>query len=160
MAAGAHYDMVLAGIVRGALAELEGLPEETLNRPVPLEEANSLFALATHLLGSTEFWVLQAGAGRDVHRDRDAEFHAGGAYADLAARADRLVAALHDVLPGLDGAALDRPGHGDRRPSMLPANQPVTVRDCLLHAIEHSGLHLGQIQITRQLLVEGFAPRG
>ena len=159
MAAGAHYDLVLAGIVRGALAELDGLPAEVLNRPVPLAEANSLFALATHLLGSTEFWVLQMGAGRDVGRDRDAEFHASGSYHDLAAHAGRLVATLHDVLPGLGAEDLDRPGHGDRRPSMLPAGQPVTVRDCLLHAIEHSGLHLGQIQITRQLLVEGFAPR-
>jgi len=159
MAAGAHYDIVLAGIVRGALSELDGLPGEVLNRPVPLPEANSLFALATHLLGSTEFWALQMGTGRDVDRNRDAEFHASGSYADLAARAERLVAALHDVLPGLSSDDLDRPGHGERRPSMLPAGQPVTVRDCLLHAIEHSGLHLGQIQITRQLLVEGFAPR-
>ncbi|HET9016246.1 MAG TPA: DinB family protein [Thermomicrobiaceae bacterium] len=159
MAAGAHYDLVLAGIVRGALAELDGLPEEVLNRPVPLEEANSLYALATHLLGSTEFWVLQMGAGHDVKRDRDAEFHAHGSYADLAARAGRLIASLHDAVPGLTASDLDAPGHGDRRPSMLPEGQPVTVRDCLLHAIEHSGLHLGQIQITRQLLVEGFAAR-
>ena len=159
MAAGAHYDLVLAGIVRGALNELDGLPEELLNRPVPLDEANSLFALATHLLGSTEFWVLQAGAGRDVHRNREAEFHASGTYADLAARAERLLGALHDAVPGLTSADLDAPARADRRPSMLPEGRPVTVRDCLLHAIEHSGLHLGQIQITRQLLVEGFAPR-
>jgi len=30
--------------------------------------------------------------------------------------------------------------------------EQMTARECLLHAVEHSALHLGQIQITRQLL--------
>jgi hypothetical protein len=30
--------------------------------------------------------------------------------------------------------------------------QPMTVRACVLHAVEHSALHLGHIQLTRSLL--------
>ena len=32
----------------------------------------------------------------------------------------------------------------------------LTLRDCLLHAVEHGALHQGHIQITRQLLVDGI----
>jgi hypothetical protein len=31
-------------------------------------------------------------------------------------------------------------------------DEPLTVRACLLHAVEHSALHLGHIQLTRSLL--------
>jgi hypothetical protein len=52
------------------------LPDEVLNRAVPICEANTLFALATHLVGAGEFWVLVLAGGREGDRDRDAEFHA------------------------------------------------------------------------------------
>jgi uncharacterized protein (UPF0218 family) len=32
-------------------------------------------------------------------------------------------------------------------------NQPATIRDCLLHAVAHSALHQGHIQLTSQVLM-------
>ena len=34
---------------------------------------------------------------------------------------------------------------------------PVSVRDCLLHAIDHEGLHCGHIQLTKQMLAASSA---
>ncbi|HCJ36162.1 MAG TPA: hypothetical protein DHV65_17930, partial [Ktedonobacter sp.] len=36
--------------------------------------------------------------------------------------------------------------------------EPMTVRDALLHAVEHCALHQGHLELTRQLL--GYAPAG
>ena len=159
MAEGAEIARVLEAIGRDVLDELRDLSDHDLNRPLPLPETNTLFALATHLVGSAEMWVLQMACGRPVPRDRDAEFRAAGAYADLAARYERWFAAVHDALDGLPAAALDAAAHTE--PGRLPfgAVEPVTARACLLHAIEHSSLHWGHIQLTRQILrssVESF----
>ena len=48
----------LERIARDTIQALDGLPDEVLNRPLPLPETNSLFALATHLAGAGEFWTL------------------------------------------------------------------------------------------------------
>ncbi len=159
MTEGAEIARMLEAIGRDVLSELRGLSEHDLNRSLPLPEMNTLFALATHLVGSAEMWVLQMACGRPLARDRDAEFRAAGAYADLAARYERWIAAIHDALDHLSAAALDAPAHTE--PGHIPfgAVEPVTARACLLHAIEHSALHWGHIQLTRQMLsssVESF----
>lgn len=156
MNAGTDFADVLEAIGRGALSELEGLSEETLNRPLPLPETNSLFALATHLAGSAEFWVVQAAAGRDIQRDRDAEFRAHGSYEDIKARIEAMLSATRQVLESMTSEQMDQPAaEPNRRVSWRPAPQPMRVRDCLLHAVEHAALHQGHIQITRQILVAG-----
>jgi Protein of unknown function (DUF664) len=139
------------------LAQLDGILERDLNRTLALPETNSLYALATHTLGAGEYWTLVMAGGRDIPRDRPAEFRATGAYADLVARCERWLADLRDVLDQLPAAELDRVvdiAEVHRRPWM---GDPFTVRDCLLHALEHTALHLGHIQLTAQLLRAGQA---
>lgn len=148
----AQFAVVFERIVNDALTALDGIPDETLNRKLALPETNSLFNLASHLLGAGEFWTLALGAGQTVARDRAAEFSASGGFADLAARARRWRDGLREVLASLPDAALDKtvsPPTAYR--GTLPEGE-MTARECLLHAVEHSALHLGQIQITRQLL--------
>ena len=138
------------------LAQLDGIPERDLNRTLPLPETNSLYALATHTLGAGEYWALAMAGGRNISRDRPAEFRASGAYPDLVARCERWLADLRDVLDHLPTAEMDRVADiaaGARRPWM---GNPFTVRDCLLHALEHTALHLGHIQLTAQLLRAGW----
>jgi uncharacterized protein DUF664 len=142
------------------LAQLDGISEHDLNRALPLPETNSLYALATHTLGAGEYWTLVMAGGRDIPRDRPAEFRASGAYPELVARCERWLADLRDVLDQLSAAAMDRVAdvaEAQRRPWM---DDPFTVRDCLLHALEHTALHLGHIQLTAQLLRAGWANRG
>ncbi len=149
----AQFALVFERIVNDTLTALEGIPDETLNRRLELPETNSLFNLAAHLLGAGEFWSLALGAGQTVERDRAAEFSASGGFDELSGRARRWLDGLRTVLAVLPDAALDKALQGPPAAyrGTLPQGQ-MTARECLLHAVEHSALHLGQIQITRQLL--------
>lgn len=152
---GAQFAEVLDRTGRAVIAQLDGLPDAMLNRPLPVGETNTLFALGTHLVGAGEFWVLALVGGRAVSRDRLAEFQATGHGPDLITRYERWLMAVHDVLDNLPDEAMSRfadPPMEYRGTGGL-ADRQLTVRDCLLHAVEHSALHLGHIQITRQVVL-------
>jgi uncharacterized damage-inducible protein DinB len=153
--AGAQFAETLERIARDTLAALDGVPDEVLNRLLPLPETNSLFALATHLAGAGEFWTLVLAGGREIPRDRPAEFHAAGTGAALVARYERWIADLHAVLDTFPEAALDRLADPPPPYRSWQGNGPMTIRACLLHAVEHSALHLGHIQLTRQMALAG-----
>jgi uncharacterized damage-inducible protein DinB len=148
---------VLDKIGHGVLTQLQDLSDKELNCPLTLPETNTLFALATHLVGAGEFWVLVVAGGRIIPRDRSAEFRASGALADLAVRYERWLAGMHEVLDALAPDQMEQRIDVNRfRSSPAAAAEEVSLREALLHAVEHSALHLGQIQLTRQLL--GYSP--
>ncbi len=139
-----------------ALEQLEGLPEEALNRKLPLPETNSLYALATHLAGAGEFWSVAMVGGRDIARHRESEFAATGTLAALRERYEKWLTAMHE---DLDAYPDEKMGQlvtltGRTRPAWMDSDQ-LTARESLLHALEHTTLHLGHIQLTRQLLQDG-----
>lgn len=140
---GAQFARVLERIARDVMQQLDGLPDDVLNRPVSLPDANTLYALATHLAGATEFWAVQTATGRDARRNRLAEFHASGEGAALIARYERLIAAVHDALDNLPDTALN--GIPPQPPAEYRSTgglgDTLTLRDCLLHAVEHGALH-------------------
>ncbi|MHB8577723.1 MAG: DinB family protein [Dehalococcoidia bacterium] len=144
--------IVFERIGRDVLAQLEGLSDEQLNRPVQLPETNTLFQLATHLVGSSEFWVLTMAGGRPTTRNRDAEFVARGGLVELRGRYERWLRDVQAVLEALPPAALDQQAEPPAAYRSSLDDGPMTVRDCLLHALEHGALHQGHIQLTRQLL--------
>ncbi len=155
---GAQFAVVLERIARDVMHQLRDVPDPLLNQPVPLAGANTLYAIATHLAGSTEFWAVQLASGRDAGRNRLAEFHATGTGTELLARYERLIALVHDALDDLPDTALN--GNPPQPPAEYRSTgglgDTLTLRDCLLHAVEHGALHQGHIQITRQLLVDGI----
>lgn len=153
-----HFARVLEGIVRTALKQFKGITDADLNRHLELPESNTVFALATHLIGSAEYWVLELVGGRAMHRDRLAEFHASGSGAELVARYERWLAGMPEVLHTLPDARLNQPAQVN--PHFHPSleNEPMTVRDALLHAVEHCALHQGHLELSRQLL--GYPPAG
>src|SRR5579883_1941393 len=104
----AQFVLVFERIINDTLAALNGIPDETLNRRLELPETNSLFNLASHLLGAGEFWTLALGAGQTVPRDRAAEFSASGSFDELAARAQRWRDGARGVLSTLPDAALEK----------------------------------------------------
>lgn len=152
----AQIATVLEKTGRDVLAQLKGISYENLNRPLTLPETNTLFALATHLVGAGEFWVLVIAGGRSMPRDRAAEFRASGSLADLTARYERWIAGVHEALAALKPDQMEQRVDVNRYRSNPTTSEEVSVREALLHAVEHSALHLGHIQITRQLL--GYAP--
>jgi uncharacterized damage-inducible protein DinB len=149
---------VLDQIGRRTLDQLRGISDDDLNRPLDLPESNSAFVLATHLIGSAEYWVLELAGGQDVERDRPSEFRATGTGAELAARYERWLAAMRALLDALPGERLDQPALAHDGQQARQGGAPVTIRDALLHAVEHCALHQGHLELTRQML--GYPPAG
>ena len=149
---GSHFASLLEYIGREVLQQLRNVPEPLLNQPLTLPETNTLFALATHLVGAGEFWVLALAGGRTIVRDRPAEFHATGTLAELVTRYERWIADTHEVLDALPDETMEQIAHPPASFQPRIPDRPMTVRDCLLHAVEHAALHQGHIQLTCQVL--------
>lgn len=133
---------------RDAAKVLEGLPPEALNwRPLAGTDehaTNSLAATLAHLTGSQRYWVGQVVGGRDARRVREAEFRAtAGDAAELLGQLEATHALVREVLGAL------RPGQLDE--VVAAGERQVTRRWALLHALEHTALHVGHVQLTRQL---------
>jgi Protein of unknown function (DUF664) len=148
-----QFASVIERTAREIAAQIEGLSDDILNRPLPFADANTLAALATHSVGMGEYWVLALVGGRTIARDRPAEFRASGSAPALVRRFGRWIVDMRALLDTLPDEQMNRvvdPPASFRGPE-LP--EVITVRDCLLHVVEHSATHLGHIQITRDLLL-------
>ena len=136
-----------------AVADLD---ERQLNLRPPVAGANSAYAIAAHILGNAEAWILGIACGLPIERDRPGEFAAAGAgAAPLIARANELALRFEKALSALPSGAFDEV----RQPSQTlwgeGSPHPVTVREAILHAIEHAALHLGQLDVTRDFVLTG-----
>ena len=120
-------------------------------RPPGIPGSNSAFALVTHVEGMTARWVRTVNRGVLVPRDRDAEFTATGTAAAALASIERTRALLHEDAPAADphDEPLD-PAH-DNDGAISYATQGAV----LLHVYEELAQHLGQLEVTRDLLLAG-----
>ena len=142
----------IRSILERVIGCLEGLSEPQLNWKPPIDGGNSVYVIATHTLGNARAFVLGIACGQPLERDRPAEFRASGRdAAELTAQARRLSDDIEAALAGLSAADLGR--------RLLPAQslwgegqaQEISVREAILHVVEHASIHLGQLQITRDL---------
>lgn len=140
-----YVDRALAAMVE----ILRVLGDELANMKPALPGANSPFQILTHCLGVMEFWGGTRIAGRDVQRDRNAEFAATGHVEELVKRVDEQKRRFFADLDSLDGLALPKT-EGDPKNAALPfaRNQAGVV----LHVFEELYQHLGHLEITRDLL--------
>ena len=142
----------IRSILERVCACLDGLSEAQLNWRPPIDGANSVYVVATHTLGNARAFVLGIACGRPLERDRPAEFRASGRDASgLTAQARRLADDIEAALAGLSASDLDR--RLLPPPSLWGEGEPweISVREALLYVVEHAALHLGQLQITRDL---------
>lgn len=149
IAIAASVEKYLTVLAEDALRQLEGMSLEALNDWRPrqdLADINTFYALATHLVGSGEYWVLHAAGGRPSQRDRPAEFRARGTTGNLRDKYDTWLLACREVLAELTDADLGRRVELPDRPE-----ETLTVGDCLIHAVEHTATHVGHLHIQRQL---------
>lgn len=124
---------------------VEGLPQAALDWS-PGPEMNSIAVLVAHTAGSERFWIVEVALGEYVGRDREAEFRTSGLdAAELQALLDRSLASARHALSQLSDSDLGQ----TRTPA--PGRKPVTLAWALMHALEHLGIHLGHIQVARQL---------
>jgi hypothetical protein len=151
----AAYDSYIRTRLERVITCLDGLSEAQLNWRPTVDEGNSPYALASHTLGNARAWVLGIACGRDVSRDRPAEFAATGTDAarlrdDLAL----LTADIAEALAALDSARLD---HRMVPPQVLRGGtqtHEISVRDALIQVVEHASLHLGHLELTRDLALK------
>lgn len=136
----------IASALDRLIALLDGLGEGELNWQPPAAGANSLLALATHTLANAEENLLGTLGGQPVGRDHAAEFAArASSPAAIAARWRELRPRLAELLAHLPDAALTAPVQHPRR-------GVVTGRDILIVVARHAAEHLGQAELTRDLL--------
>lgn len=123
-------------------ARLDGIPG-----------SNSAFALVTHVEGMTARWVRTVNRGIHVPRDRPTEFTAKGTAAQALATIERTRALLHE----------DARAASPRERPVDPALEPdgtmsyATQGEVLLHVYEELTQHLGQLEVTRDVLLAGRA---
>jgi uncharacterized damage-inducible protein DinB len=145
----------IRSILNRVCSSLDALSEAQLNWHPSTAGANSVYAIAAHTLGNARAWVLGIACGQPMGRDRPAEFRASGRdaaalLADAATLSKEIEAALSALAPSDLDRRLVPPAvlWGEGEP------QEILVRDALVHVIEHAALHLGQLQITRDLALE------
>jgi hypothetical protein len=132
------------------VAILGDLGDDLANTRPELEGANSPFAILTHCLGVMEYWGGHMVAGRPITRDRAAEFRAEGRGDELAGRVTAARRRLEDDMDGMDGTAPTR--HvADPEDADLPYGK--TQGGVLLHIVEELYQHLGQMEISRDILL-------
>lgn len=127
------------------------LGDSLVNEKPPLEGANSAYAIVTHCIGVTDWWVGLMIAGRPVARDRDAEFVAEGTVAKLREAVSALLDRFENDL------ALMVSESPIRHPERLPATS--TARDwtqaaALIHTLEELAQHHGHLELSRDILLD------
>jgi hypothetical protein len=134
------------------VAIVEELGDDRVNQRPELEGANSAYAIVTHCLGVMEFWGGLFVAGRNVERDRAAEFRARGSIASLVSRVADARRQLEADVAQADSTAPPRHAvRGDDADLPLGKSQGAV----LLHIYEELSQHLGQMELTRDLLMAG-----
>jgi hypothetical protein len=121
------------------------------NRRPDLPDANSPVAILTHCLGVLEFWPAYMIVDRPFERDRDAEFHATGAVADLVARTRVARRQLAEDLADAELSAVPR--HDPVFPEDVGTPLAASQSGLLIHVLREVTQHLGQMELTRDVLL-------
>jgi hypothetical protein len=130
------------GIIEKAVADL---PAEALDwKPGP--DMNSIGVILAHTAGAWRYWVGDVAGDLPSGRVRADEFKTYGVdAADMVARLRAALDTSREVLGRLELSRL-----GEVHTAGMFDEQR-TVGWALLHALEHTALHAGHIQLTRQL---------
>ncbi len=149
---GRAYEYQLRNVVNDLFATLEGIPDDEFNTWKPAaargdgHEMNTFAALAIHAVSAGEFMILHAVGGQPSERNREAEFEATGSLADIVARYEQWLDGVHQVMEGFSDADLGHESFSDRY-----RERGWKAAAILLHALDHTALHVGHLQVQRQL---------
>jgi len=132
----------------GYAAICRELGDDLVNERV--DDGNSAFALVAHVVGVMARWGRTVNRGIVVPRDRDAEFTAAGTVEEALTLLADGRAALHEDVGAAspDRAPANPPAGRDRDEPGLRSQGGV-----LLHVYEELAQHLGQLEVTRDVLL-------
>ena len=141
----ADYVDNLAELHTDMMKTVRHLPAEALDW-VPFPSGNSLSVLIVHSAGAEKFWLGDVLAKELSGRDRPAEFRIKNqSQQQLEARLNESLGYAELVVGKLELEDL-------KAVRIDPRNgREFTVAWAMAHALKHTGLHLGHMQITRQL---------
>ncbi len=150
----AQFAATFERLGRRMLAQLESFPEELWDRAPLIHHSDSLLTLATRLLDESDHWVLVVVGGREMGGERSSEASSPDVRATLLQRYERWVTQMHRVLGHLPDAIMNLfvvvpPAYRETFGA-----ESITVRACLLYALEQSGLLVGRIESLGQVLAE------
>lgn len=141
----------------GMVGIVTALGDDLANQRPDIPASNSPYAILTHCLGVMGYWGGYMIAGRNVERDRDAEFRASGPVSALVNRTDQARQQLAADLSNFDPAA---PPRGVPNPSFVPGGQsdadlPLgrTQGGVLIHIYSELAQHRGQMESCRDVLL-------
>jgi len=124
---------------------MNGLPQAGLDW-IPGEDIPSICVLVTHLTGAERYWIGDIGGLDPSGRDREAEFKVqGSTYPELQRRLRESSLYARKLFETLELHDLEIVRISPRD------GKQITQSWTLLHALEHSAIHLGHIQLIRQL---------
>lgn len=149
----AAYDASIRERLALAVGCLDGLTEAQINWRPAVADGNSAYALAAHTLGNARAWALGIACGQSMRRDRAAEFAATGE--DAARLSDELASLSNEIRTALSAMTTEQLERRFVPPQELwgggnPTHE-ITARYALLHVIEHASLHVGHLELTRDL---------
>ena len=128
---------------------LDRLPDEALDW-TPTDTMNSATVLITHMMGATRYWIGDVAYGEQSVRIRDNEFKAKGVGGEhLRESISACIAFIEQKLTTLTVADLAEERHADR------LGRSFTIGWCLLHALEHTAIHVGHLHQLVELYEAG-----
>ena len=149
---GRAYEHHLRTLVNDLFAAIDGIPDEDFNtwKPAAARDdghgMNTFAALAIHIVYAAEHMTLHAVGGQPSQRNREAEFEATGSLDEIRTRYDKWLDAVHNLVADFSDADLNRESHSERY-----TERGWKTAEILFHALDHTALHVGHLQIQRQL---------
>ena len=130
---------------REIAGSIRGLPLAALDW-VPGRKMNSMAVLVVHVVGAERYWIGDVAGGNRSGRVRSEEFQVRGlSDQSLTEQLKQAEAYSRGILERLAIEDLASPRISPRD------EETFTVGWALLHALEHTAIHLGHIQIARQM---------
>lgn len=149
---GTAMERHLTTLVDDIFAAVDGIPADQFNTWKPAaateggHEMNTFAAILIHIVSAGEFMTVHAVGGEPSKRVREGEFLATGDLTEIRARYDRWLQGVHDLLENL---TYDDLGRSTTEPRYQERDWRVA--DVLLHALDHTAVHVGHLQVQRQL---------
>lgn len=126
------------------------LGDPAINRRPRLEGANSAYAIVHHCIEMSRWWLGTFGCGLGLPRDRSGEFRASGTADELL---NRIAQVRADTAGWMEQITTDGITGRDARGTTASVDlETVTPQWVVLHVIHELAQHLGQLELTRDVL--------
>ena len=139
------YNEILGNLLERMEGIFSELPVEALDW-TPDPALNSITVLVVHTTGTLRYWLGELLGGEAAHRDREAEFSAHGlSKVQLHSLLNETQAQVSRVLEKIVPDDL-----ATKKYSTIHKDY-FTGAYALVHGVEHTALHLGHMEITKEL---------